>query len=146
MIETVSKKVAPSQEQYTINIMTNFGWRVKSSQEINSKESHLERRGDELYSVTSKENYVKLLFERDTEMKNYAQIAQLEREYNAICASSKPKFEKKQILLMIVLLIFLLPIGIIYGVYVFFKNTKEAGEKAGAKLGPILQKARSLLS
>ena len=145
MIQTISKKVRPNEEQATINIMSCFGWSVKSSQEINSKESHLERRGDEIYSVSTKENYVKLLFERNTEMKNYAQISQLEQKYNALCASTKPKFEKKQIILTLVLTVVFFPIGIGYGAYTFFTAAKNAQNTLRTLAAPILSEARSLL-
>ena len=97
MIETIVRKVAPSEEQKTITTMTTFGWRVKSSQEINTVDSHLETRNDTLYSVTTKENYVKLLFERDTNRKNYAQLAQLERQYVAIM-NAQPKLSLASVL------------------------------------------------
>ena len=90
MLETISKKVAPSDEQSTINVMSHFGWNVKSSQEINVQDSHLERRGDAIYNVTKKENYVKLVFERNTAIPNYNQLVALEKEYFDILAE-KPK-------------------------------------------------------
>ncbi len=89
MIETVSKQVHPDSEQATIDLMTTFGWILQSSQEINTKDSHLEKRGNDLYSVTETQNYVKLVFTRDNKMENYAEVSQLEREYNNIL-DSKP--------------------------------------------------------
>ena len=93
MIETITRKVAPREENETADIMRCFGWRLKSTQEVNSKESHLERQGDTLYSVTTSENYVKLFFERDTSMPNYSKLASLEREYCSILRK-KPLFPK----------------------------------------------------
>ena len=93
MIETITRKVHPREENETADIMRCFGWRLKSSQEINSKESHLERHFNTLYSVTTKENYVKLLFERDTSMPNYKMLVSLEKEYLTVL-SKKPKFPK----------------------------------------------------
>ena len=87
MIETISKKVAPENENKLITVMSNFGWSFKSSQEINSAESHLEGIGDTVYSVTTRENYVKLVFQRDTTMPNYARIKELETKYTNIVAS-----------------------------------------------------------
>ncbi len=93
MIETVTRKVSPREENETANIMRCFGWRLKSSQEINSKESHLEQQGDTLYSVTTSENYVKMLFERETTMPNYSKLVALENEYCAILRK-RPDFSK----------------------------------------------------
>lgn len=151
MIETISRKVAPSQEQSTINLMTSFGWRVKSSQEINSTDSHLETRNDTLYSVTTKENYVKLLFDRDTEMKNYARLVQLEKQYAAI-ANAQPKFSlevlmnKKLLFLLIpVLGIFLALPTIIEIVKKLFNDKKEWAQEFQVKANAIISEARSLL-
>lgn len=71
MIETITRKIDPKEEQETINMMSTFGWTLKSSQEINYAESHLERQYDSIYSVTTKENYIKLIFQRDTNRRNY---------------------------------------------------------------------------
>lgn len=81
MLETKALSVLPEQEQNTIDLVANFGWSLKSSQEINNTDSHLEEKNGELYSVTTKEHYVKLIFERDTKMENYERIAKLEETY-----------------------------------------------------------------
>lgn len=93
MIETITRKVHPREENETADIMRCFGWRLKSSQEINSKESHLERQGDTLYSVTTSENYVKMLFERETTMPNYNKLVALENEYCSILRK-RPGFSR----------------------------------------------------
>jgi len=93
MLETISKKVSPRNEQHTINVMSCFGWKLKSSQEVNVSDSHLENRYGELYSVTNKEHYVKLLFEREKETSNYDKIVELEREYYSIL-NSEPTLSK----------------------------------------------------
>lgn len=84
MIETKSVTVAPDYENFEIQKWAKFGWVLKSSQEIYSKDSHLESRGDAVYSVTSTTNYVKLVFQRDTEMKNYQALKSLEQEYYSL--------------------------------------------------------------
>ncbi len=81
MIESKSIKVGVSEEQRYIDIMQKFGWTLQSSQEINVKESHLENRGDKVYSVTTGENYIKLVFKRDTAIPNYAKLKDLEGRY-----------------------------------------------------------------
>ena len=82
--ESKSISVAPSEEQNTIELFQTFGWELKSSQEVFSQESHLERDGDDIRSVTSTTNYVKLTFSRDKEMENYAKLAQLENQFYSI--------------------------------------------------------------
>lgn len=148
MIETIARKVAPNEEQKTINTMANFGWRLKSSQEINTVDSHLETRNDTLYSVTTKENYVKLLFERDTQMKNYAELAHLERQYAALL-NSRPQLSLSSILNKKLLFLLIPLIGIFIVVFSIYKNFREANKKWGeeyqAKAPIILSRARALL-
>lgn len=95
MIESKSVQVHPASENSTIDLWQNFGWTLQNSQEVNTAESHLERRGDDLYSVTNTQNYVKLVFQRDTSMPNYARIKELEGKYAEILNSepSRPRFD-----------------------------------------------------
>ena len=148
MIETITRKVAPNEEQKTINTMAHFGWRVKSSQEINTVDSHLERRDDTLYSVTTKENYVKLLFDRDTEMKNYTQLVQLERQYAAL-VNSQPRVSLGIFLNKKLLFVLIPGIGFIIALVLIFKDffdaSKAWGQEYQAKAPAILSEARSLL-
>jgi hypothetical protein len=88
--EIKSISVAPVAEEDTINEWQSFGWELKSSQEIKNKDSHLERRGDDLVSVTETEHYVKLTFERDPARQNYAELVSLQREYESIPNPSAP--------------------------------------------------------
>lgn len=83
MKETKSVSVDPRHEQTQIDLWADFGWTLLSSQEIFSRESHLEGEGDNINSVTTTTNYVKLVFQRDTEMKNYKEIRQIEKEFDA---------------------------------------------------------------
>ena len=86
-LETKSAQVAPNQEQSTIDLYQKFGWTLLSSQEIYSKNSHIESRGGQNYSVTETTNYVKLTFQRDKDMPNYDKIVPLENEYFALANS-----------------------------------------------------------
>lgn len=148
MIETITRKVAPNEEQKTINSMANFGWQVKSSQEINTVDSHLETRNDTLYSVTTKENYVKLLFQRNTEMKNYAQLVQLERQYAAI-VNAQPKLGLNYFLTKKMLFILIPVIGLFIALYFvlkkYFDDVKAWGIEYQQKAPTILSTARTLL-
>ncbi len=106
MVESKSMKVGVENEQSTIELMEKFGWSLKSSQEINSKESHEEVRNGELYSVTTSENYVKLVFSRNTEMANYKQIVDLEKKYFSILAQRPAPVEPGVAFFLFLLLIF----------------------------------------
>ncbi len=147
MVEVISKKVSTAQEQATIDLKTKFGWKLKSSQEINNTDSHLERRGDELYSVTTKENYVKLVFERDKNMPNYRRIVELERKYENLL-NSRPQPPLMKMLGALVLCIVFLPLGIYVG-YKVFKDIYNQGKNWGARMQvearPILEEVSHLL-
>lgn len=105
-METKSLRVGPAVEQSMIDTMACFGWELKSSQEINVKESHEELRGDTVYSVTTGENYVKLVFNRDTERPHYARLKQLENTYFGVLGSQPSPMNMKLVLLGLVCLIF----------------------------------------
>lgn len=94
--ETKSISIVPSEEQDTIELWQKFGWELVSSQEIFNRDSHLEESGDHINSVTTTTNYVKLVFARDKEMKNYSQIVDLENRFNGVAfpirKSAKPLF------------------------------------------------------
>ncbi len=141
MIENKSISVAPSEEQGQIDLMACFGWELKSSQELNVKESHQERRGDDIYSVTTQENYVKLVFSRDTKMENYTKITAYEKKYFGIMAQRPAPANVK--LAMLGLLFFLVP-GILYLVFNSKKNKawRELYNKEAAQLP---NQARALL-
>lgn len=82
--ESTSFQVHPNDEQTQINLMQKFHWNLKSTQEIKTVDSHLEQRGDSVYSVTKSEHYVKLAFERELDLPNIKEIKQLEQQYNAL--------------------------------------------------------------
>lgn len=69
IMENISFTEKPEREQATINMHQKMGWTLKSSQEINT--SHTSVYGNTVNgngyvsSVTEKEHYVKLVFERD---------------------------------------------------------------------------------
>ena len=82
--ESKSIQVHPSDEQSQIDLMQKFHWNLQSSQEINTKDSHLEKRGDGIYSVTTTNRYVKLVFTRNLDDPNLDKIKNLENEYFSI--------------------------------------------------------------
>ncbi len=87
--ESKSVSVAPADEQEAIQKHEQFGWELKSSQEIHSQDSHLESRGDEIWNVTTTTNYVKLVFQRDMDMPNIAAVRKVEEEYWPAYSTSK---------------------------------------------------------
>lgn len=152
MVETKSLKVSPEFEQKCIDDMSNFGWVLKSSQEINVKESHLESGtfSNNVYSVTTSEHYVKLVFSRDTAMPNYSKLAQLENEYNTL-SNGKPTKPGFSLLLALILLGAIVP-GVLYIVFgmkkrsTYKKQNNEWETKFQTRGSDILHEARNLLS
>ena len=82
--ETKSISVHPDDEQETIDLYQTFGWELQSSQEIFNRDSHLERSGNNINSITTTTNYVKLVFARETTMPNYSKLSALENQFNNI--------------------------------------------------------------
>ncbi len=84
-------KIHPNKESDTIYAYQCFGWSLMSSQEVYSKDSHLENRFSTLYSVTETTHYVKLTFERDaTSLRNIQKLRELENLYNSVRDPKKP--------------------------------------------------------
>ena len=88
--ESTSFQVHPNDEQAQINLMQKFHWNLLNTQEIKTVDSHLEQRGDSLYSVTKSEHYVKLSFTRELETPHLAEIKKLEEQYNALSPAKYP--------------------------------------------------------
>ncbi len=151
MVETKSLKVNVESEQSCIDDMANFGWELKSSQEINVKESHLESDSSDIYSVTTSEHYVKLVFSRDRAMPNYSKIIQLENEYYDIL-KQKPKNPEpfSFISAFILFCLFVVPC-VLYSVYKYNENKKyknnysEWNSKFLKRSSEILSEARVLV-
>ena len=98
MKEPKKLQVAPSQEETFINAYAAFGWELVSSQEIKVKDSHQElgkglNKGY-VMSVTETENYVNLIFSRETSIPNYQQLNNCQKKFEAAYARlmSAPKF------------------------------------------------------
>jgi len=83
--EIKSISVPPSAEEDTINLWQSFGWQFKSTQEVKTQDVQVftgqDSDGTEHYKTTAGEHYVKLTFERDPAMPNYARLVELERVY-----------------------------------------------------------------
>lgn len=93
-MEEIKKiQVLPAQEEDSVALYQCFGWTFVSSQEINNSDSHLERRGDTIYNVTTKTNYVNLVFKRDTNMPNYQELVALEEKYWEVPVDRQPEMK-----------------------------------------------------
>ncbi len=86
-IEIKTLDVANEAENQTIRVYQYFGWKFKSSQRIYNKNTSLEKREGDLYAVTETMDYTKLVFERDTNMKNYQRLRELELKYHGLYQS-----------------------------------------------------------
>jgi len=85
--EIKSFTVDPSKEEETINSWLIWGWELKSTQEVKTQEAQkfTGQNYDKTisyYETTKGDHYVKLTFERDKSMPNYAELCELEEWYN----------------------------------------------------------------
>ena len=151
MLETKTLKVANSAEESTISLMQQFGWSLLSSQDVNNTDSHLENRNGSIYSVTTSEKYVKLVFNRDKDMANYSQIVKLENEYYSII-NSEPRVSSIDVKIALTGLVFFLIPGILYIVFMKKKIKKEENnhyewkKKANKRIVEIMRETTVLLS
>ena len=151
MLETKTLKVANSAEESTISLMQQFGWSLLSSQDVNNTDSHLENRNGSIYSVTTSEKYVKLVFNRDKDMANYSQIVKLENEYYSII-NSEPRISPIDVKIALTGLVFFLIPGILYIVFMKKKIKKEENnhyewkKKANKRIAEIMGETTVLLS
>ena len=146
MIESKSLTIQPSVENSVIDLWQNFGWVLKSTQEINSKESHIEGRFGQIHTVTTSENYVKLAFQRDTNMPNYSRIKELENDYSNLLAE-EPIYSKLNLLEHLICLLPIIGHIYIYKRKKMFQAKYNLWSEKMNREGPrILTEARSLLS
>jgi hypothetical protein len=104
--ESTSFQVHPNDEQKQIKLMEAFHWSLLNSQEVKTVDSHLERRGDNIYSVTNSEHYVKLTFSRELDLPNLDKIKQLEHQFFSLPVPDFPKLFPGTVLLYLVLTLF----------------------------------------
>ena len=127
-MESKSVTAAPSEEQDIIEKHELFGWELKSSQEVLSRDSHLENRGDDLYNVTTTQNYVKLVFQRDAESPIAAKARSVEDEYWRLYRRTQPIYFPKKSKLLNLLPLILCGFMLLVGVMSLFQNY-SFGEK-----------------
>lgn len=84
MKESISLRETPEREQLTIQQHQMMGWVLKSSQEINSSSTSVSGTQGNVTSSVHKENYVKLVFERDTDLPNYAMLQSKYAEWTTL--------------------------------------------------------------
>ena len=82
-IEVKSVDVKNEYESESIRLHQDFGWTFKSSQRVFNQNTRLENRNDGTHAVTETVDFTKLVFERDTNMKNYEKLKQLDEWYSS---------------------------------------------------------------
>lgn len=148
MQETRSIRCRVSEEDNEVRLWQCFGWTLLSSQEVNIVDNSLESDyAGNVYQVKHKEQYIKLVFARETNMKNYSELVSLERQYDSI-----KEIPYKMYFFSFIKLIFFNVIYLI--IFIIKKNRiKKANEQIKQhnqvilkKKQEILEKARRLLN
>jgi len=127
--ESKSFQCHPDDEQNQIDLMQKFYWNLIGSQEIKTVDSHMETRGENLYSVTNTEHYVKLTFSRELDIPHLEKIRKLEREYELLPIPKYPKLFPVSIWLWIIGTFFW-GIGLIGWLAYFFMKYQPDKSKA----------------
>jgi hypothetical protein len=121
---------SPKDEQTQIDLMSRFYWKLLSTQEVRQLDSHLELRGENLYSVTKDVRYVKLAFQRETDIPHYEMIKGLEKDYNALPIPKFPKILPINGCLFVGLSVVLwpitLPLWLVYLIFFYSLNKSKA--------------------
>lgn len=146
-VETRVMNVHPSQEQNTIDLMQRFKWGLKSSQLIKTKDTHLERRGDETWSVTETEEFVHLVFERDLDDPNINKIQALEAEFLSIRLPQMPSYFGPVVTIIVGLLLLgaLVGIPIIAGGIYWWSSVAKRKPQVAAEVSRLLQRKVAIL-
>lgn len=145
--ESKSMQVHPDNEQELIELMQKFHWSLLSSQEVRTKDSHLEENwsGDKIMSVTETENYIKLVFSRDLELSNLREIKEIENKYFSLPLPEYPKLFPVSIW-MWVIGAFFYGIGIIGWVIYFFVSYNPKKEIANKMHEDLVHNRTQLLN
>lgn len=129
--ESTPFQVHPNDEQEQINLKQKFHWSLLNSQEIKTVDSHLEQRGDDIYSVTNSEHYVKLTFSRELDLPNLNEIKRFEQSFFGLPVPKYQKLFPGTIWLYLVLSLFYGAGIVIWGAYFFlsYKPKKEEADR-----------------
>ncbi len=87
--------VPPEMEIDAIQFWTSFGYELFGNQEVLAKDTHIEQGAldvlcDTYTQVRETTHYIKLTFQRDTSIKNYAELKRLEAEFEALPSPGEP--------------------------------------------------------
>lgn len=143
--ESFSIQVHPNDEQEQINLMQKFHWSLLNSQEIKTIDNHLERRGDDIYQVTSSEHYVKLTFSRELDLPNLNDVKRLEQSYFGLPSPQYPKLFPVSIWLWVVTA-FIYGAGIVGWALYFFLSYKPKKEIADSLSADNNSKRQQIMS
>ncbi|MCH5180600.1 MAG: hypothetical protein J1F32_05265 [Erysipelotrichales bacterium] len=123
MKETKTMQVSVNQEDYMIDAYQSFGFELLSTQEVKTKDSHLERHGDTIYNVTETEHYIKLTFTRDDNMPFYSELTKQQNEFENAQHAIMKKPKLNLLLAILGLLLYVAP-GVLYIVWYIVKSKK----------------------
>ena len=145
--ESKSMQVHPDEEQKLIELMQKFHWSLLSSQEVKTKDSHLEKNwsGDKIMSVTETEHYIKLVFSRDLDLPNIKEVKQIEDQYFSLPFPDYPALFPVSIWLWVVG-VFVYGIGGIGWVAYYFMSFKPKKETADKAHKNLMQNRAQLLA
>jgi len=144
--ESKSMQVHPAEEQKLIELMQKFHWSLLSSQEVKTKDSHLEKNwsGDKIMSVTETEHYIKLVFSRDLDLRNLQEIKKIENKFFSLSAPEYPKLFPVSIW-MWVIGAFFYGVGIIGWLIYFFVSYKPKKDTADKTQEDLVRNRAQLL-
>ena len=145
--------VPPAYETDAIQLWMTFGYELLNNQEVLSKDTKLEQGvldafADTYTQVTETIHYVKLTFQRETNIPHYAEFKRLEQEYEDLPHPGDPPEKNGIIKILIGLFLCTIP-GIIFIIQDSGYNSRMADYNAkyseyAKKRDAILERARAL--
>jgi hypothetical protein len=135
MQETRAIQCSVAGENDEVAVWQAFGWSLQSSQEVTNIDNHIEFSGDYVIAHNDKEQYVKLVFARDTKMEHYDELHDLEAKYDALRYTPRKQNPSFNVFWLILFVIYII-IAVVNG---------NANKKIDAANAEIRSKKQALI-
>jgi hypothetical protein len=145
--------VPPEYETDAIQLWMTFGYDLLNNQEVLAKDTRLEQGvldsfADTYTQVTETIHYIKLTFQRETNIPHYAELKRLEQEYDSLPHPGEPPQKNGIIKIFFGLMLCTIP-GIIFIIQDLGYNSNmaeynKAYSEYVRKRDDILERARAL--
>lgn len=147
MIEYKTERRSASVESDVIQIYSYFGWQYIGSQDVYSENTRvtggsISGRDVNLQQTTDTTQYVAIRFQRDTDIAHYAELRDLNNEYDSLLGITEPNSNWIMAFILLSVTGILFPFAIVVLISHIFKKKKY--DKACARRREVLRRAVDL--